>query len=48
MEPDDHLLRYLKHCLAVHQRLVRQGRWPWPDSRNPEDMLESEDTNETE
>lgn len=34
---------YLEHCREVFDDLVREGVWPWVDSRNPEDMLESED-----
>jgi hypothetical protein len=34
---------YLERCQAVFEQMVKDGSWPWADSRNPEHVLESED-----
>ncbi|RLJ40688.1 hypothetical protein BCF46_3257 [Litoreibacter meonggei] len=33
------------HCKEVFELLKSTGQWPWSDSQNPEDLVESEDTN---
>lgn len=43
MTEDDRLEAYLLICLATHDRLVREGRWPWTDSTDQPDLVESED-----
>ena len=43
MSNPDHLQRYLELCLDVYRDLVDRGEWPWPDSQNSEDLVESED-----
>jgi hypothetical protein len=42
MAKPDPLDQYLDICLEVHRTLVREGKWPWPDSQNSEDLVESE------
>ena len=34
---------FLELCKAVCERMEREGSWPWADSPNPEDLLDSED-----
>ena len=49
MEKDDHVQRHLDLCKRMYLRMLAEGNWPWkqlPDSRNPEDMVESEGTND--
>lgn len=41
--PDEALEAYLRLCQDIYQTMEREGRWPWPDSQNPEDLLESKD-----
>ena len=33
---------HLKLCKRVFERMMRDGSWPWRDSQNPEDLVESE------
>lgn len=40
---DKHLEQYLEICKSIYERMERDGSWPWPDSRNSEDLVESED-----
>lgn len=40
---EEHLLRYLALCQRIYERMEREGSWPWSDSPNPEDLVESED-----
>jgi hypothetical protein len=37
------LLRYLALCERAFVRMVAEGRWPWADSPDFEDMVESND-----
>ena len=34
---------YLQLCQELYLEMLRRGNWPWPDSPNSEDLLESED-----
>ena len=43
MYKDDHIQRHLEICQRVYERLLAEGRWPWPDSQNFEDLVESKD-----
>ncbi len=43
MTEDEHIQRHLEICQRVYERLVAEGRWPWPDSQNSEDLVESKD-----
>ncbi|GAB5445475.1 MAG: hypothetical protein Gyms2KO_03480 [Gymnodinialimonas sp.] len=40
----DPLDQFLDLCLEIHRTLLEEGKWPWPDSHNSEDLVESEDT----
>lgn len=42
MNRDEHLERHLKLCQAMYERMKREGSWPWPDSLDSEDVIESE------
>lgn len=35
--------RYLALCQRAYQRMVDEGKWPWPDDPPPATMLELED-----
>ena len=43
MTEDEHIQRHLEICQRVYERLVAEGKWPWPDSPKSEDVIESED-----
>ena len=47
MYENEHLRRHLELCQRVYERLVAEGKWPFPDSPNPEDLIES-DSNKNE
>ena len=32
MSKDEHIQRHLELCQRVYERLVAEGKWPWPDS----------------
>ena len=34
---------YLQLCQEVFLEMQKDGAWPWPDSPNPEDLVESSD-----
>lgn len=38
--------RYLALCERAYERMVREGTWPWKDSPNFDDVVESEDNSE--
>ena len=38
--------RYLALCERAYERMVREGTWPWKDSPNFDDMVESNDNPE--
>tara|TARA_R110000787_G_scaffold283118_1_gene395512 strand:- start:7277 stop:7441 length:165 start_codon:yes stop_codon:yes gene_type:complete len=42
--PDPMLDEYLRLCHETYLTMKDQGTWPWPDSQNPEDLLESDNT----
>lgn len=44
MTEDDHIQRHLELCQRIFERLLAEGTWPWPESQNPEDLVESKDT----
>ena len=46
MPPDPRLEAYLELCQRLYERMLRDGTWPWRDSQNSEDLVESEDTND--
>jgi hypothetical protein len=37
------LERYLKLCERTHKHMVADGTWPWADSPDFDDVIESED-----
>lgn len=41
--PEDALEAYLRVCQEIYLGMQREGRWPWPDSQNPDDLVESKD-----
>lgn len=41
MTEDEHIQRHIEICQAVYMRLVAEGKWPWPDSTDLADMVES-------
>ncbi len=43
MTEDEHIQRHLEICQRVFERLVAEGKWPWPDSPNSDDVVESKD-----
>ncbi len=42
MTEDERIQRHLEICQRVFERLVAEGKWPWPDSPKSEDVIESE------
>lgn len=44
MDKNEHLDQYLDLCRSVFEDMVRDGSWPWRDSQESEDMVESEHT----
>ena len=40
---DEQLDRYLELCKRVFDQMRAEGSWPWRDSQNAEDVLDSED-----
>jgi hypothetical protein len=36
------LERYLALCRRIYERMEREGSWPWADSPNSEDLIDSE------
>lgn len=48
MTHDEHLEEYLAICVAVFERMKREGTWLWPaDSTLSEDVIDSADNPET-
>lgn len=37
------LERYLALCQRIFERMERDGSWPWADSPNSEDLIDSGD-----
>jgi len=42
MDKDQHLERHIEICKRIFEDMQRDGSWPWADSPNPENLLESE------
>ncbi|MBO6726105.1 MAG: hypothetical protein JJ911_10640 [Rhizobiaceae bacterium] len=36
------LERYLRLCQRIYERMEREGSWPWRDSTESEDLVDSE------
>ena len=47
MTEDERIQRHLDICQMVFERLIAEGKWPWPDSPNPDDVVESKDPKTT-
>lgn len=43
MTEDEHIQRHLELCQRVYERLVAEGKLPWPGSQNTDDVIESDD-----
>jgi hypothetical protein len=43
MNKEDHLQQHLELCKRIYLRMLEEGTWPWSDSQNYEDLVESED-----
>lgn len=42
MQPSPELEAYFELCKRTYERLVREGRWPWPvDSTESEGVVDS-------
>ena len=46
MEKDDHLYEYLEICKRIYERMRRENSWPWNDSTEPDDLIESDHNND--
>jgi len=46
MTNDEHIQRHLEICQRVYERLVAEGKWPWPDSQLSENLVESRNLND--
>ena len=49
MNKEEHLQRHLELCRHMYLRMLADGTWPWregEDSPNPEDVIESEGTDD--
>jgi len=42
MTEDERIQRHLEICQRVYERLLAEGTWPWPDSTESEDVIESQ------
>ena len=38
MTNEEHLQRHLEICQMVYERLVAEGKWPWPESPKSDDV----------
>ncbi len=43
MNKHDHLQEHIALCKAIFEDLSKAGAWPWPDSPNSENLVESGD-----
>lgn len=43
MGKDEFLEQYLLLCQRIYERMEREGAWPWPDSTESEDVIDSDD-----
>jgi len=49
-QPDhipEELERYLALCERIYERMERTGTWPWSDSPDFEDVVESDDNSQS-
>lgn len=40
---NNNLQEYIELCKLIYERMERDGTWPWEDSTNQVDMVESKD-----
>ena len=45
MNREQHLEQYLRLCQRLYERLEAEGSWPWLDSTDPDDLVESKSEN---
>lgn len=43
MDHDELLERHLEFCKRMFERMEAEGSWPWTDSQNSEDLVESKE-----
>ena len=41
MDEDKHIEEYLEFCKQVYLRMKHEGSWPWADSTDDDDLVES-------
>jgi hypothetical protein len=46
MTDEQSFKQFLELCKRVCERMEREGSWPWRESPNPEDLVESDDNPE--
>ena len=46
MKHEEHLKIHLEICKVVCEQLRVEGNWPWADSQNSEDLVESDDADQ--
>lgn len=46
MTDDEHIERHLEICQRVYERLLAEGKWPFPDSTDSDGVVESGHANE--
>ena len=46
MNKDDHFDEHLKLCQAMYERMKRDSTWPWLDSLESQDVIESDNTSD--
>ena len=42
MDEDERLTQYLELCQRIYERMEQNDSFPWPDSTDSEDVVESE------
>ena len=43
MSEDERLEEYLRLCARIYERMRREGSFPWRDSTDPDDVIDSEE-----
>lgn len=46
MTEDENIKLHLEICKAMYLRMLADGSWPWRDSQDSVDVVDSRDTNE--
>lgn len=42
MTHDEFLKAHLELCKRIYLRMRAEGSWPWRDSQNPDDLVDSD------